>query len=384
MLFSARYRSRARELPGGVCRFPPSSGLPPRYVVRRVHHATEPIWERNRLAMPEHDDPAIDTIADEQFVTAVVPDVCYTQPTSLKHPPNLYSSPANYYNPAAASSPAISSPEARMSVSGSSTGSYSLPRANLDASIPYPEKTVSYARPQQSPSPRADAGVVTDPYTKEERTQSPWSARMSSPDGHHPRSTHEARHSVTVYTSDKEQFSSREPNAVLVLLLLSAPIPLFSLGTALYTFFALFLVIFTTPLRLCPPTRFFRSTTFSTQFCQLLAPALRYHERLAQSSRANHHHHHHHRHHSHSNDPYSSDDNCANQFSPLWLSLVLTLAPILSLGLLLAVWTAAFFWIFAMIMGNPDGTEKKDDGRVAVLGVNAWWQTWLRKSRRRQ
>ena len=35
-----------------------------------------------------------------------------------------------------------------------------------------------------------------------------------------------------------------------------------------------------------------------------------------------------------------------------------------------------------MILGNPDGTERKDDGRAAVLGVNRWWQTWLRKGRK--
>lgn len=50
---------------------------------------------------------------------------------------------------------------------------------------------------------------------------------------------------------------------------------------------------------------------------------------------------------------------------------------------MLAVWTAAFFWIFAITLGNPDGTEKGDDGRAAVLGVNGWWQKWLRKSRKR-
>lgn len=169
--------------------------------------------------MPQHDDPAIDTNGDEQFVTAVVPDVSYTQQPSLKHPSNVYSSPANYYYPVvapAASSPAISSPEARMSVSGSSTGSYSLPRANQDASIQYPEQAATNVRPQPSPSPR-DTSVMTDSCTKGERTQSPWSARMSSSDGHHPRSTHEPRNSVNVYTSDKEQVSGREPNAVLVL-----------------------------------------------------------------------------------------------------------------------------------------------------------------------
>lgn len=131
-------------------------------------------------------------------------------------------------------------------------------------------------------------------------------------------------------------------------------------------------MILTTPLRLCPPTSFFRSTTFSAQLCKLLAPALRNHERLAQSSSSDNYRGHH---------TTSSIYSPTNHFSAGGLILVLMVAPILSMGLLLAVWIAAFFWIFAMILGNPDGTEKKDDGRAAVLGVNGWWQTWLHKSR---
>lgn len=132
-------------------------------------------------------------------------------------------------------------------------------------------------------------------------------------------------------------------------------------------------MIFTTPLRLCPPTTFFRSTTFSTQLCKLLAPVLRNHERLAQSSTSDYHH-----------NPYNNTHSTAittDHFSAGWLITVLALAPFLCIGLSLAVWIAAFFWIFAMILGNPDGTEKGDDGRAAVLGVNTWWQTWLSKGR---
>lgn len=61
---------------------------------------------------------------------------------------------------------------------------------------------------------------------------------------------------------------------------------------------------------------------------------------------------------------------------------VLILSPFLSLVILLFAWTAAFFWVFAMVMGNPDGTERKDDGRIAVLGVVKWWHTWLGKARK--
>ena len=62
--------------------------------------------------------------------------------------------------------------------------------------------------------------------------------------------------------------------------------------------------------------------------------------------------------------------------------LVLTLSPFFSIAILLFAWTAAFFWVFAMVMGNPDGTERKDDGRAAVLGVCKWWHTCLGKARK--
>lgn len=62
--------------------------------------------------------------------------------------------------------------------------------------------------------------------------------------------------------------------------------------------------------------------------------------------------------------------------------VVLILAPLLSIAILILAWTAAFFWVFTKIMGNPDGTERSDDGRAAVLGVVKWWQTWLAKARR--
>lgn len=61
---------------------------------------------------------------------------------------------------------------------------------------------------------------------------------------------------------------------------------------------------------------------------------------------------------------------------------VLLLSPFFSIAILLPAWIAAFFWIFSMVMGNPDGTERKDDGRAAVLGVSRWWHLWLGKARK--
>ncbi|OAX79385.1 hypothetical protein ACJ72_06298 [Emergomyces africanus] len=63
--------------------------------------------------------------------------------------------------------------------------------------------------------------------------------------------------------------------------------------------------------------------------------------------------------------------------SPLLLFLIHLVSPLLIPPLLLASWIAASFWVFTMILGNPDGMEWRDDGRVAVLGVRNWWWSWL-------
>ena len=55
----------------------------------------------------------------------------------------------------------------------------------------------------------------------------------------------------------------------------------------------------------------------------------------------------------------------------------------LCIGFVLAAWIAAFFWIFAMILGNPEPSgadREKDDGRAAVLSVGNWWVKWLQSA----
>jgi hypothetical protein len=55
-------------------------------------------------------------------------------------------------------------------------------------------------------------------------------------------------------------------------------------------------------------------------------------------------------------------------------------APVVSMGVAMAEWIAAPFWIFAIIMGNPDGTERRDDGRATVLAIRNWWEQCLLKA----
>ncbi|EYE97637.1 uncharacterized protein EURHEDRAFT_301251 [Aspergillus ruber CBS 135680] len=174
-------------------------------------------------------------------------------------------------------------------------------------------------------------------------------------------------------------------DALVMLFRLSIPVPVVAFATCLYTIFGLLFAILVSPLRLCPPTAYLKETSFRTQICDLLAPALHVHERLVglksfprrSSSQW-----------VYDDDPDTSTSSPSSEdrnqaYSVGGLIVVLLLSPFLSLALLLTVWIAASFWVFAMVLGNPDGTERKDDGRAAVLGVCRWWQKWLGKARRK-
>ncbi len=64
-------------------------------------------------------------------------------------------------------------------------------------------------------------------------------------------------------------------------------------------------------------------------------------------------------------------------FSPSALILVHIASPIISLALAFFAWIAAVFWLFAIMMGNPDGTERRDDGRATVLGARNYLERYL-------
>lgn len=68
------------------------------------------------------------------------------------------------------------------------------------------------------------------------------------------------------------------------------------------------------------------------------------------------------------------------EFKPVTLVLVHLASPLLSFGVAIAAWVSFAFWVFAFIMGNPDGTERRDDGRDAVLSVRNWWERYFLKA----
>lgn len=174
------------------------------------------------------------------------------------------------------------------------------------------------------------------------------------------------------------------PNLTSLQFRLSVPVPIFSFAACIYTCCALVFVVLVSPLRICSLSPYLRNTPFTAQVCDLLAPSLHIHERLVcmrppTSDR------------SPSTQWIRSESNSdrpsmlanSTRYYSVGASIgVLILSPFLSIAILLFAWTAAFFWVFSMVMGNPDGTERKDDGRTAVLGVCKWWRTWLGKARK--
>ena len=44
----------------------------------------------------------------------------------------------------------------------------------------------------------------------------------------------------------------------------------------------------------------------------------------------------------------------------------------------MAAWVAAFFWLYAAILGEPNERGGKDkEGKAAIMGVRKWWEKWL-------
>ena len=66
-------------------------------------------------------------------------------------------------------------------------------------------------------------------------------------------------------------------------------------------------------------------------------------------------------------------------YTPSTLIFVNLVSPIYAGPIAIAAWTAAVFWFYAAILGNPDGRDGRDDGVAAVMAVRGWWESWLGK-----
>ncbi|CAC9888845.1 unnamed protein product [Aureobasidium pullulans] len=62
------------------------------------------------------------------------------------------------------------------------------------------------------------------------------------------------------------------------------------------------------------------------------------------------------------------------------LLLVHLLSPFVAMAVALSAWAVAIYWVFAAMIGDPDGTEGGGDGRATVLGLRTYWEMWLCKA----
>ncbi|KPI38608.1 uncharacterized protein AB675_4240 [Cyphellophora attinorum] len=144
-----------------------------------------------------------------------------------------------------------------------------------------------------------------------------------------------------------------EPDhAIWILFWMSIMDPFYTLFSCLFSIITLVVLVVISPIRLCQ-----KEWSFSTCLIRTLCPIYRKHLQIIYAG---------------------SVDNAHNfEFSPARLVLIHVLAPGLSICMAFFSWIAAVFWIFALTMGNPDGTEKRDDGRATVLMARNKWEKFL-------
>ncbi|EMD95990.1 hypothetical protein COCC4DRAFT_157004 [Bipolaris maydis ATCC 48331] len=156
-----------------------------------------------------------------------------------------------------------------------------------------------------------------------------------------------------VYDKGAYQEKGAEEKAWQLLLWLCGPCAFLSGVIAIWTFCALFITILLSPLRLCT-TR----APLSEQIKSFLAPSLNLQLHMV----------------------YSHDS--TSGYSAPMLVVIHLFSPIVAFGVAIAAWTAAGFWFFSCILGDPGGHDGHNDGRESIVGVRNWWERWLSRGLR--
>ncbi|KAI9875366.1 MAG: hypothetical protein M1830_008577 [Pleopsidium flavum] len=242
----------------------------------------------------------------------------------------------------------FSPPKAAQSLSGSSTASYSQP-ANIGSERNQYAPFAGFSKPERTQGHTNHSQGKNNAYSEppmRSRGQMPW---HQYPHGQ------PADLTTFTYTRHEDMDEDMEPgdHALWILFWLSFLCPLFTMIICLHTMGALIIITMLSPLRLCTNSR-----TYSHQVVRFLSPSLN-----AQISSIR-----------------ASEDFI--NYSASMLVFVHLLSPLISFGVAVAAWVAAGFWFYTAILGDPDGTNGKDDGRAAVLGVRGWWERWLKKALR--
>ena len=147
----------------------------------------------------------------------------------------------------------------------------------------------------------------------------------------------------------------QEAKAMKILFFLSGPVVALSFLNLFWTLISLFITILSQPVRLCA-----RRITFGQQLASLLGPALNLQLKSIYTPLP----------------PHANEDGV---FHPGMLVFVHVVSPVLSIGVAIAAWVVAAYWLMAGIVGDPAGMDKRDDGRETVLGLRGWWENLMLK-----
>lgn len=184
------------------------------------------------------------------------------------------------------------------------------------------------------------------------RYLAPNGIRTSQPTS--PYSPHHVVHSDApmYYMPPEAEEEVENDHAIWILAWLSLLDPIYSIVGAVYALLTVGVVILLTPLRLCDSSASPQKLTI-----QLLSPIHAKHLRFI----------------------FAEVDDLL-EYRALLLVIIYLFAPLISFGVAIAAWVSASFWVFTLIMGNPDGTERGDDGRNAVLYFRNKWALYLIKA----
>jgi hypothetical protein len=264
----------------------------------------------------------------------------------LQHPPTAYHKQRRHPSPRVPPLSYIPSPNQHSSVSSGRTASSTASTSKLNCSL----STSPYYM-----SPHAEQGYMSP--SKRDRRRPVGSATPQSMSDREGR-TRDDNSAVFTYIQEQEAQERETDHAMSVLAFLSVLDPFYSAFTAFYSILVGLVLLLASPLQICN-----KSFSAGDSIVRLLAPLLRKHLQFLHAD--------------------SVEDLHDFNFNPLMLVLVHAISPLLSIGVAISAWVAASFWLFALMMGNPDGTERGDDGRATVLNLRNWWERFLLSSAKR-
>jgi hypothetical protein len=149
----------------------------------------------------------------------------------------------------------------------------------------------------------------------------------------------------------------QEQNAAKILFFLAGPCVVLSFLNAIWMILSMLITALTQPVRLCA-----RRPTFGQQLSGLAGPALNLQLKSIYTPLP----------------PHADED---TTYRAGTLAMVQLTTPFASLGMMIAAWVAAVFWLASAVVGDPApttaGQDKHDDGKETIMALRNWWEKWL-------